>query len=60
MAFDVREYIVNTEDLLPDISYYVGSSSSILERGEGKRRSGLINVFPSAPYLSLISKLVRP
>ena len=71
MSSDVREYIVSTEHLLPVIrrnlelqvdsgilgSYYVGSK--VLERGQPKRRSGRIDVFPWAPYLTLISKLVR-
>lgn len=64
------QYISRTEDLLPTIrdrldsevdagdieNFHLGRN--VLERGKRKRRSARINVTPSAPYLTLISKLV--
>ena len=46
---------VEKDDVL--FSYYL--RASVLERGNRNRRSARINMSPSQPYLTLISKLVR-
>ena len=68
---NVLNYLLRTEELLPTTrallkseveegiihDYYLGPR--VLEEGKRKRRSARIDVSPSAPYLTFISKLVR-